>query len=142
MEHGFISKDTAVELANQAWGTDLKVIPGKRIMYRGMTREGKTITLLTPQSSLQPTGHFWVDITEIQYNVMNETESAGVFFRFDFNTFALVRWDELKQYLLPEYMYYTDQEKEHWKLYIDGKTIRVNGNKNELNIELHKYVKK
>ena len=108
-------------------------------MYRGVTKEGKEITLLTPQSKLQPTGHFWVDITEIQYNVMNETESAAVFFRFDFNSFALVKWDELKKYLLPEYMYYTDQEKEHWKLYINGKTIKINGNKEEMKIELHRF---
>ena len=139
MEHGYITIKQAVELASEAWGAELKAIPGKRIMFRGVDRNGESITLLTPQSALQPKGFFWVDITEVQYDVMNETDRAAIFFRFDYFAFALVRWSDLKEYLVKDCIYYTDQEKNHWKLYINGKTIKVNGNKRELPIQLHKY---
>ena len=142
MEHGFIDINKAVALAEEAWGTKLQLIPRKRKMFRGTMKDGRTVTLLTPQSSLQSTGHFWVDITKIQYDVMNETDEAVVFFRFDYHAFSLVKWSELKEYLLSDYMYYTDQEKEHWKLYIDGKTIKVNGNPNELKMELYRHTEK
>ena len=135
----YISIGEVLGLASKASECSLRQVPRKKIMFQGRKRNGETVTFCSPLAKKQPQGFYWVDITQEQARVLDETDKGVLFFRLAGNNLMLVGWSDLKQYLTPECMRYNANEGNHWKLYIYKDHIKVSGNTNEMPAELYHY---
>lgn len=82
----------------------------------------------------------WVDITLVQYELMESYDNALIIFRLEGEKLSLVNWGDLKTLLKEENMRYTKNSKEHWKLNIHDSFVKVSGNENILEVKAFKYV--
>ena len=132
----YISLGEVLELASKASECNLRQVSRKKIMFQGKKPNGETVTLCSPQAKKQLQGFYWVDITQEQARVLDETDSGLLFFRLAGNNLMLVSWSDLKKYLTSECMRYNANEGNHWKLYIYKDHIKVRGNAKEMPAEL------
>lgn len=116
---------------------DFKQVPRKRIMFQGRKSNGETITLCSPQSKMHPQGFYWVDITQEQARVLNETDEGLVVFRLEGRKLLVAKWNDLKQYLIADCMRYNANEQYHWKLNIYEDHIKISGNNKEMSTEIN-----
>ena len=72
----YISLNEVLVLAQKALDCHLKQVPRKIILFQGIVNTGETLTLCSPQSKMHPQGFYWVDITEEQARVLNETDTG------------------------------------------------------------------
>lgn len=129
-----------VELVTKAWGCKLTGYQRKQILFRGTLPNGGIATLLTPYSKYHPKqGFFWIDISEQHTKLFNESESAAIVFRLEGRLMVMIKWSDLKPYLIEECKRFNNKEKNHWKLNIYTDHIKVSGNPNECKIEMNKY---
>lgn len=135
----YISLGEVLELASKASECNLRQVSRKKIMFQGKKPNGETVTLCSPQAKKQHQGFYWVDITQEQARVLDETDSGLLFFRLAGNNLMLVSWSDLKKYLTSECMRYNANEGNHWKLYIYKDHIKVRGNAKEMPAELYHY---
>lgn len=135
----YLSLNEVLLLANQASGCNFKQVPRKRIIFQGRCLNGETITLCSPQSKIHPKGFYWVDITQEQFRILNETTKGLIFFRLEGRNFLIVNWSDLKAYLTPDCMRYNANEQNHWKLNIYKDHIKISGNLREMPIKLCHY---
>lgn len=105
-------------------------IPNKEIMFVATKSNGVTITLLTPWSKLYKPGFHWVEITQKQYDLMDETDEALIIFRLDSRRPVTVQWSEFKKYLRSECLQFTTNREDHWKMNIYDDYIKIRGNQN------------
>ena len=125
----WISVNEVLFLAGKACGCGFAQIPGKKILFRGKMPEGETVTLCSPQSKMHPQGFYWVDITQEQARVLNETDRGLICFRLEGRNLLMVPWADLKQYLTADCMRYNTHEQHHWKLHIEKDRIKISGSK-------------
>lgn len=135
----YISLGEVLGLASKASECNFRQVPRKKILFQGRKPNGETITLCSPQAKKQLQGFYWVDITQEQVYVLDETDKGLLFFRLAGNNLMLVVWSDLKQYLTSECMRYNANEGNHWKLYIYKDHIKVSGNTNEMLAKLYHY---
>ena len=135
----YICLGEVLELASNASECNLRQVPRKKIMFQGKKPNGETVTLCSPQAKKQPKDFYWVDITQEQARVLDETDIGLLFFRLAGNNLMLVSWSDLKKYLTSECMRYNANEGNHWKLYIYKDHITVSGNAKEMPAELYYY---
>ena len=135
----YISIGEVLGLASKALECNFRQVPRKQIIFWGRKPNGESVTLCSPQAKKQPKDFYWVDITQEQARVLDETDKGVIFFRLAGNHLMLVGWSDLKQYLTPECMRYNANEGNHWKLYIYKDHIKVSGNTNEMPGELYHY---
>ena len=114
----YISLSEGLGLASKASECNFRQVPRKKIMFQGRKPNGESVTLCSPQAKKQPQGFHWVDITQEQARVLDETDIGLLFFRLEGNNLMLVSWDELKQYLTLDCMRNNTNEGNHWKLNI------------------------
>ena len=136
----YISLGEVLGLASKASECNLRQVPRKKIMFQGQKPNGETITLCSPQSKMHPQGFYWVDITQEQSRVLNETDKGLIFFRLEGRNLLMVKWADLKQYLTADCMRYNTNEQNHWKLNIFPDYIKVVKNKEEMPIEIVSYI--
>ncbi len=60
---------------------ELRKIPRKQIMYDGRTTSGNSIIVAMPYSKIHPRGNGWVDLSEVQIELLREYSVAIVIFR-------------------------------------------------------------
>lgn len=138
----YVSIEAVKEVASAAAGNPYQVIEGKRIMFQSKLENGESIVMCTPQSKLHPQGFYWVDITEIQYDVLESAENGIIIFRLEGQKLMMVAWCDLKPYFLPECMRNNPKEGNHWKLNIFNDHIKVSGNPSELKTSAFRYAGK
>ena len=136
----YISLNEVLILANEAYNCNLRQVPKKKIMFQGRKADGETITLCSPQSKMHPQGFYWVDITQEQARVLNETDKGLIFFRLEGRNLLMVTWADLKRYLSDDCIRYNDNEQNHWKVNIYTDHIKISGNEKELPMELYHYL--
>ena len=135
----YIRLGEVLELASKASDCKFRQVPRKKIMFQGRKPNGESVTLCLPQAKKQPKDFYWVDITQEQARVLDETDIGSLFFRLEGNNFMLVSWAELKKYLTLDCMRNNTNEGNHWKLNIYKDHIKVSGNINEMPAELYHY---
>ena len=135
----YISLNEVLVLAQKALDCHLKQVPRKKILFQGIVNTGETLTLCSPQSKMHPQGFYWVDITEEQARVLNETDTGILFFRLEGRNLLMIKWTDLKQYLTNACVRYNANEQYHWKLNIYKDHIKISGNANEMPVELMHY---
>ena len=128
----YVTIKEAVAEASRVSGCTLTQVPGKKIMFHGILRNGKSIILCTPQAKRQPQGFFWTDITEVQYNLLNSYDHATVVFRLEGNRLTMCNWAHLRRYLTSNCAKYNANEGTHWKLNIYDDRVKITGNSNEI----------
>ena len=97
----YISLNEVILLASKASECNFRQVPRKKIMFQGQKPNGETITLCSPQSKMHPQGFYWVDITQEQSRVLNETDKGLIFFRLEGRNLLMVKWADLKHPLKP-----------------------------------------
>lgn len=135
----YINLNEVLLLASKASECTFRQIPRKKIMFQGRKPNGETVTLCSPQSKMHPQGFYWVDITQEQSRVLNETDKGLIFFRLEGRNLLMVKWSDLKQYLTTDCMRYNANEQNYWKLNIYKDHIKISGNDNEMPTELYHY---
>lgn len=129
-----------LEKVLRAAGNEYKLIKGKRIMFESTLENGESIILCTPLSKHHKTINAgWVDITLVQYELMESYDNSMVIFRLDGQKLSMVNWVDLKTLLIGSCMRYTKNSKEHWKLNIHDDYIKVSGNDKILNVKAFIY---
>lgn len=135
----YINLNEVLLLANADFECHFKPLPRKKIMFQGTKATGETITLCSPQSKMYPQGFYWVDITQEQARILNDTDKGVVFFRLEGRNLVKVQWSDLQQYLTNDCIKYNPNEQNHWKLHIYKDRIKVSGNPNEMPTNLYPY---
>ena len=135
----YISLGEVLELTSKASECNFRQVPRKKIMFQGRKPNGESVTLCSPQAKKQPKDFYWVDITQEQAHVLDETDMGLLFFRLEGNNLMLVSWAELKQYLTLDCMRNNTNEGNHWKFNIYKNHIKVSGNINEMPADLYHY---
>lgn len=142
MIRNIVELEKVLDLASEAAGNRYKLIKGKRILFESKLENGESIILCTPQSKYHKIiDAGWVDITLIQYELMESYDNAIIIFRLEGKKLSMVNWVDLKPLLIKESMRYTKNSKEHWKLNIHDSYIKVSGNDNILNVKAFIYGK-
>lgn len=109
-------------------------------MFESVLENSEKIILCTPLSKFHETiDGGWVDITLIQYELMEAYDNAIIIFRLEGNKLSMVNWLDLKPLFIESCMRYTKNSKEHWKLNISDRHIKVTGNDVLLNAEAFIY---
>jgi len=127
----YLSLHEAVVIASKASECTLDLIRGKKIMYRGKMLNGETITYCFPYSKFHHAqGCYWVDITKVQVETMNETDKGTILFRLEGNKVMGVKWADFKEHLTDDCMRYSKAAGHHWKLHIFHDHINIRGNPN------------
>lgn len=132
----YISLNEVVLRKNREEECVFKIFPRKKIMFKGVKANNKTVSLCSPQSKLHPQGFSWVDITEEQCRVMNSTDSGVVVFRLENKVLIEVKWSHLVKYFTKDCMRFNVKEQNHWKLNIYDNHIKISGNPNLVNTEI------
>lgn len=130
----YLSINEAVAAASKSAGCALEQVPGKKIMYHGRMKNGKTVIMCSPQAKMQSQGFYWTDITEVQYRLLNSYDRAILVFRLQGNRLTMGEWSGIKPYLTQGAMKYNANEGNHWKLNIYQDRIKITGNPNEISL--------
>lgn len=128
----YLSIDEAVAAASKSAGCALQQVQGKKIMFHGRMKNGKTVIMCTPQAKAQSQGFYWTDITEVQYDLLNSYDRAIIAFRLQGNRLTMCEWSTMRSHLTPGAMKYNANEGNHWKLNIYQDRIKITGNPNEI----------
>ena len=117
--------DSIVAFANASLQCDFRLIPGKRIMYQAV-KDGKTLCMVSPMSSYHPDqGCYWVDLTEVQLETLDQYDSGFLLFRLEGMKLMMAGWPELRPLLDGKAMTNNLSEGNHWKLRLYNDGIRV-----------------
>lgn len=134
------NKEKVRLLASEAYGVAFRPVLRKKIFYEAV-EEGKRILLCTPQSKYHETvGAWWVDITQIQFKVMDEYDDAIIIFRLEGSMLCMFNFEDIKPYLDDNCIKYNYREKKHWKLYIYKDHIKVQGNDKLFNVKVTRHI--
>jgi len=140
MGENIVELEKVLRVASEAAGNEYKLIKGKRIMFESTLENGESIILCTPLSKHHKNINAgWVDITLVQYELMESYDNAMVIFRLDGQKLSMVNWVDLKTLLIGSCMRYTKNSKEHWKLNIHDDYIKVSGNDKILKVKAFVY---
>lgn len=121
-----------LEILEKHFQTKLEKVSAKRVFYSGKLDNQKTIILCSPQSKIHTEGYAWIDITQIQTDLLKE-HNYGIFaFRLENGKVYYVLFSDLVKYLTPEALINNKREGDHWKLRIWQDHIQVLGNPNTL----------
>ncbi|MFP3153347.1 hypothetical protein LQZ18_02750 [Lachnospiraceae bacterium ZAX-1] len=140
MSERIVELENGLKVASKAAGNEYRLIKGKKIMFESTLENGESIILCTPLSKYHDTiDAGWVDITLVQYELMESYDNAMLIFRIEGYKLSMVNWIDLKPLLIQSCMRYTKKSKEHWKLNIHDKFIKVSGNEKTLNVKAFIY---
>lgn len=140
MNKNIVELERVLIVASEAAGNEYKLIKGKKIMFESTLENGESIILCTPLSKYHETINAgWVDITLVQYDLMESYDNALLIFRLEGRKLSMVNWVDLKPLLIESCMRYTENSKEHWKLNIHDDHIKVSGNDEILNVRAFIY---
>ncbi len=124
------SKEKVVSELEKYFDVNLLQLLRKRIFYEGKLKSGNGILVCTPQSKLYPAGHGWVDITTIQYEMLDKADVGILAIRLEGNSVYYVCFKDFKKYLSEKAMVNNDHEGDHWKMYLLTDRIKVLNNNN------------
>ena len=140
MNKNIVELEKVLKVASEAAGNEYKLIKGKRIMFESTLESGESIILCTPLSKYHKTiDTGWVDITLVQYELMESYDNVIIIFRLEGRKLSMVNWVDLKPVLIESCMRYTENSKEHWKLNIHDDYIKVSGNDEILDVRSFIY---
>lgn len=140
MNKNIVELEKVLKVASEAAGNEYKLIKGKRIMFESTLESGESIILCTPLSKYHKTiDAGWVDITLVQYELMESYDNVIIIFRLEGRKLSMVNWVDLKPLLIESCMRYTENSKEHWKLNIHDDYIKVSGNDEILDVRSFIY---
>lgn len=143
MSKNIVELEKVLKVASEAAGNEYRLIKGKRIMFESTLENGESIILCTPLSKYHKTiDAGWIDITLVQYELMESYDNAMIIFRLEGQKLSMVNWTDLKPLLTKDCMRYTKNSKEHWKLNIHDDYIKVSGNDKILNAKSFIYTDK
>jgi len=107
---------------------DLFQVMGKQIFYSGRDGYGKEVLVCTPYSRLHAQGNGWIDLTTIQFAMLDKVHDSILAFRVEPNKVYYFHFRDLKPYMTKETMVYNKHEGDHWKIYVWPNYIQVLGN--------------
>ena len=113
-----LSINTVVARIEKKINSSLSVYPEKTIIFKGMMKNGSSIIVITPKSSLDIRSKGLVDFTQIQKNILDESDIALIAFRLPNEEVFFIDYNKLKIFLTNENMTYNNRAFEHWKLHI------------------------
>ena len=129
MNKDIVELEQVLKVASEAAGSQYSLIKGKKIMFESKLENGESIMLCTPLSKHHKSINAgWVDITLVQYELMESYDNAMIIFRLEGQKLSMVNWIDLKPLLIESCMRYTENSKEHWKFNIHDDYIKVSGN--------------
>lgn len=122
------SIENIVGQIKQDCGVELRKLLGKQIIYQGCTHARKTIVVAFPRSAVHVRGHGWVDLTQVQRDVLSMADHAAIVFRLDNGRSYLVDFNEIKPLLNDVNSNESKQVGVHWKLDIwPGRVVMKKG---------------
>ena len=122
----------------------LKTVGENMIAYYQMLKEanyvsrvsaGKKLILCTPSSKLHPQGQGWFDLTIKQVEILDDSDIAILAVRLEGNKIYYINFKELRELMTPDIMLENSREGKHWKFYVWGNYIKVQGNEKEFYIQ-------
>ncbi len=129
------SKEKVASALEKHFTLKLYPLSGKQIFFSGKMANGKEILVCTPKSKLYPAGHGWVDITTIQFEMLDKVFRGILAFRLEGNKVYYLCFQDLKKSLTDEAMVNNAREGDHWKLHLLPDHIKIINNKNQLAIK-------
>jgi len=108
MSKNIVELEKVLKVASEAAGNEYRLIKGKRIMFESTLENGESIILCTPLSKYHKTiDAGWIDITLVQYELMESYDNAMIIFRLEGQKLSMVNWTDLKPLLTKDCMRYT-----------------------------------
>lgn len=145
---GITTTESIVAYFEKEYGITLLKMRGKKIIYKGHTKNDSSIVVVIPYSKIYQHGNGWVDLTKIQIDICKQSEFAIAVFNLSNGTTYYVDMKKLFPLLTTENMLKNDKEGKHWKLDIwtekivirnGGKTLPVKPNDKSFIQELVAY---
>ncbi|MCM3584231.1 hypothetical protein M3182_00560 [Mesobacillus maritimus] len=127
-------KHIVVKAVSEKYNCILSNIKRKQIMYEGTSNE-KKLVLCTPQSKLHVNGKGWFDLTTLQIDLLDDSDIPILAVRLQGYKVYYIDFKELKKLMTPDIMLRNPKEGEHWKLYVWGNFIKVQGNEKEFHVQ-------
>ncbi len=132
--------EKVLKVASGAAGNNYRLIKGKRIMFETTLPNGESIILCTPQSKHHDTiSAGWVDITLVQYELMDSYDNALIIFRLEGSKLSMINWVDLKSLFTEDCKRYSKNAGYHWKLNIHDNFIKVIGNDKMVSVDAFIY---
>jgi len=129
MNNKTISIEHVINEFNSKLETTLSKVNGKRIIFEGITKEKKSIVVVTPKSKIYSKGNGWVDFTEKQIFFLKKHSVAISVFRLSNGILYYLNLKNLFPLLTEENIIENDREGRHWKIDIWPKELTIrNGN--------------
>jgi hypothetical protein len=125
---GIPLKEKVVSDLQNYTGVTFQKLPNKDVLYIGELQNGSHAFVYTPQSKLHAKGNGWIDVTKVQYSVLDKSEHSIIAFRLEDDKIYYFDFSELKKYLTDETLLNNKREGDHWKLYVWSDYIEVRGN--------------
>ena len=114
-----------VGIADNLFSCNFTGISNKKIMFEAK-KNGKTVCMCSPRSKYhKEKGCYWVDVTSIQYKLLDQYDVGFFVFRLEGKRLMVVTWENLKPFLKPDYLICNSHEGDHWKLFIFEDGIRI-----------------
>jgi hypothetical protein len=123
------SKEKTIDVLERYLGVQLNKIPGKQILFHGTFNDQRELVVCTPESKLYPKGFGWIDITSIQYALLDQKKSI-LAFRLPHERVYYLMFEDLKTYLTKKSLLNNVREGDHWKIHIWPEHFQILGNDN------------
>jgi len=127
-------KQIVLKTVGEEYDCILSNVKRKQIMYQGVSA-GKKLILCTPSSKLHPQGKGWFDLTIKQVEILDDSDIAILAVRLEGNKIYYINFKELRELMTPDIMLENSREGKHWKFYVWGNYIKVQGNEKEFYVQ-------
>jgi hypothetical protein len=127
-------QDSVLRQIEERYRVSLSRMPGKKVCYQGELNSNRTLLVVTPESKIHSQGQGWVDLTEIQVELMRTCTESVVAFRLSNGKVFFVNFRSLSILLTEDSIVENKKEGRHWKLYIWPNQIEVRNSSKKLQI--------
>ncbi len=128
------TKDSVIRQLEERYEVSLSKVAGKKVCYEGKVNGDRTLLVATPESKIHSQGQGWVDLTEIQMELMRTCTEGIVGFRLSDGKVYFVNFKSLGILLTEDSIFENEKEGRHWKLYIWPDHIEVRNSNKKLQI--------
>ena len=75
------TKEAVITQLETKYGIRLFKVSGKKVFYMSDLKDNRSLLVASPESKIHPNGHAWIDLTEIQRNLLRSASEGIVAFR-------------------------------------------------------------
>jgi len=128
------TQDSVIRQLEERYKVSLSKVVGKKVCYEGKVNGDRTLLVITPESKIHLQGQGWVDLTEIQMELMRTCTEGIVGFRLSDGKVYFVNFKSLGILLTEDSILENKKEGRHWKLNVWPDHIEVRNSNNKLQI--------